>query len=307
MALGKTGPLEPGDVIGDLVGVLTSTVTFGNDGALVYTTATDIDIILWDLPTIGGTPRVIWDESADTFASNLSFAVASDTAGFLVGAGFDARFWYDGPNLNAVITTDLVAPSDLVIDCGAAKTLELTTAVFEDTNLGAAKLSKPASSAPSDDSFRDEAGADTGIETSSFSVGDKLHGTFELGHKYQEGTDIAFHVHWQGYAAPSGTDFVKWQLAYTITRDGETIDAIRTIVAADVAVVQYEQGRSDFTAISGTTGGPNGGGIQIEDQIIFTFTRIAADGAAYSGGALLVTVGAHIKQDTMGSRQVDAK
>lgn len=64
----KLGPLEPGDVIGDLVGVLTSTVTFGVDGALVYSTATDIDILLWDLPTITGTPRAIWDESEDAFA-----------------------------------------------------------------------------------------------------------------------------------------------------------------------------------------------------------------------------------------------
>ncbi len=223
--------------------------------------------------------------------------------------GFDdkiADFWHlyvDAAGATVLKSND----SDFVVECGTAKTLKLTTGVFVDINLGAAKLSKPASSAPSNDTYRDEAGVDTGAETLSFSVGDKVSGTFEIGHQYQPGSDVVFHIHWQGYAAPSGTDFVKWELVYTLTRDGETFDAMRTIVTTDVAVTQYAQGRSNFTAIDGTTGGPNGGAIQIEDQAIFTLTRIAADGDAYAGGALIVTVGAHIKQDTLGSRLVGAK
>ncbi|KKL55944.1 hypothetical protein LCGC14_2250370, partial [marine sediment metagenome] len=104
----KIGPLEPGDIIGDLVGVLTSTVTFGVDGALVYSTASDIDIILWDLPTITGTPRAIWDESSDAysflpnllttvlFLSETTTPTAVDSHGAIYTTSDNELFWQDG-------------------------------------------------------------------------------------------------------------------------------------------------------------------------------------------------------------------
>ncbi|KKN41881.1 hypothetical protein LCGC14_0718760 [marine sediment metagenome] len=43
-------------------------------------------------------------------------------------------------------------------------------------------------------------------------------------HDYKEGSNITFHIHWQGIAAPSGTDKVKWQLIFTVAEIEKTPD-----------------------------------------------------------------------------------
>jgi len=87
-----------------------------------------------------------------------------------------------------------------------------TATVWRNINLGAAQLSRPSSSQPDLENFVDEVGADTGIQTYGFAVGEKIYGSFEMQHDYKEGSDITFHVHWQGITAPSGTDNVQWRI-----------------------------------------------------------------------------------------------
>lgn len=152
--------------------------------------------------------------------------------------------------------------------------------------MGAAVLSKPAASQPDEDEFKDNTGADTGITTLAFAVGERASGSIEIPHDYLEGTDLSFHIHWQGIASPTGTDNVKWQLIYTITHDGETVPAVTTITVESPFDTQYEMTRSEFPDIDGT-------GVRLSEQFLFDITRIAADGDAYAGDALVATVGFH--------------
>ena len=173
--------------------------------------------------------------------------------------------------------------------------------VWKDINMGSAQLARPSSSQPDLVNFVDEAGADTGIQTYGFAVGEKVHGSFELQHDYKEGSDFTFHVHWQGITAPTGTDNVQWRLTYTFGIDDATLDAVTIIDSADTPFdTQYEFVRSDIVVISGTNR-------KIGDQMLFTLERVAATGDAYAGDASIATAGIHYEVDTVGSRQIIAK
>ena len=176
-----------------------------------------------------------------------------------------------------------------------------TAKAYRDTNIAGYLLTRPSSSQPDVVSFVDEDGTDTDIETYGFDVGEKVHGGFELQHDYAEGTNIVFHVHWQGITAPSGTDNVQWRLKYIVMRDGTTLNAATTIDSPDTPFdTQYESVRSDFAAITGTN-------FKIGDQLMFTLTRVTATGDAYGGDALIATAGIHYQVNTIGSRTITTK
>ena len=176
-----------------------------------------------------------------------------------------------------------------------------TARAYRDINMAGYLLTRPSSSAPDVVSFLDETGTDTTIETYGFAVGEKVHGGFELQHDYAEGTDLTFHVHWQGITAPTGTDNVQWRINYIVMRGGETLDAAVTVDSPDTTFdTQYESVRTDFAAITGTN-------FKIGDQFMFTLTRVAATGDAYAGDALIGTAGIHYQVNTIGSRNITTK
>lgn len=205
------------------------------------------------------------------------------------------------------LDSSLVTPTDIDIECGANKTIALQNTVWKDINLGSALLSKPAASAPDTDEFKDSGGTDTGVETYAFAPGEKVSGLFEIQHDYKEGTDLTFHVHWQGITAPTGTDKVQWQLIYTLTRDSQTLQSTTTITTESDYDTQYEFISSDFAAIDGSAAGHGGGNIQIGDQFLFQFSRITASTDEYGGDSLIATVGIHYQINTIGSRQIGTK
>lgn len=174
--------------------------------------------------------------------------------------------------------------------------------VWKDINIGAGTLSGPPGLQPGIVNFVDEVGADTGIATYGLAVGEGLSGLFEIQHDYKEGSDITFHVHWQGIAAPTGTDKVQFQLTYTVTSEGiaETLDAVTVITTESDFDTQYESPTTSFTAITGTN-------LKIGDQFLFTLQRIAASANEYGGEALLQTIGIHYEIDTVGSRAITTK
>ena len=172
--------------------------------------------------------------------------------------------------------------------------------VWNDINIGAGTLSGPPGKQPGIVNFVDEVGADTGIATYALATGEGLSGQLEIPHSYKEGSDIFFHIHWQGIAAPTGTDYVKFQLTYTVGQFETTLNAV-TIVSLETAFdTQYEIKRSDFAAITGTN-------FDMENQFLFTFERIAAAGDAYGGEVLIATIGIHFEEDTVGSREIATK
>jgi len=145
---------------------------------------------------------------------------------------------------DGVITT---GKGDLNIACPTDKTIELQETVYKDINMAGYLLTRPTSNQPDVVSFLDENGTDTTIETYGFDIGEKVHGGFELQHDYKEGSNLVFHVHWQGIAAPTGTDNVQWRLNYILMRDGTTLNAAVVIDSPDTAFdTQYETMRTDF-------------------------------------------------------------
>ena len=175
----------------------------------------------------------------------------------------------------------------------------LETAVWKDINMAGYLLTRPAVSAPTVETFRSSGGVNTTIETYAFALNEKVHGGFELQHDYKEGTDLIFHVHWQGIALPAGgADNVQWRITYIVARDGTTLSAATTIDSPDVVIdTQYGCYRTDFGAIDGTT-------FLIGDQFMFTLTRVAAVSDDYAGVCLIETAGIHYKVDSVGSRTI---
>jgi len=228
-----------------------------------------------------------------------NFQLTTDGNLIKLGTGEDMTIQYTGTV--GRIDTSIVVPSDLQIDCGADKTLVLDVPVYQDINMAGYLLAKPAASAPEVDTFRSTGGTDTTIETYAFAEDERVHGGFELQHNYKEGTDLIFHVHWQGIAAPTGTDNVQWRLNYIVSRDGVTLAAATVFDSPDTPIdTQYRAYRTDFAAITGTN-------FKIGDQFMFTLTRVAATGDAYAGDALIETAGIHYQIDTLGSRTITIK
>ena len=191
--------------------------------------------------------------------------------------------------------------SDITVDCGTDKTLVLSETVYQDINIAGMLLRQPASSQPGVDTFEDKNGADTAIPAYAFDIDEYLSGGFELQHDYKEGTDLVFHVHWQGIASPSGTDNVHWRLTYIVVRDNLVLEPATTFDSPDTAIdTRYKSYRTDFAAITGTN-------FKIGDQFMFNLWRVAATGDAYAGDALLQTAGVHYQIDTLGSRTISTK
>lgn len=172
---------------------------------------------------------------------------------------------------------------------------------YKDINVGAFLLPGPAANLPDEDEFKDSGGVDTGITTYAFAPTEYVDGIFELQHDYMEGTDLTFHVHWQGITAPGGgTDNVQFQLIYTLGRSGVVLASATTITVEVAVTTQYAFNISSFAAITGTT-------FLIGDQFLFNFGRIAASADEYAGDALVATVGIHYQVDTLGSAQIASK
>ena len=194
---------------------------------------------------------------------------------------------------------------DLDLYTAANKTLELQTVVWKDRNVGAAQLSRPAASQPDEDDFLTEAGAETGITTLAYAVGEKASGSFEMQHDYKEGSDFTFHIHWQGITDPDGAKKVQWRITYVFMRDDTTLDAVTTVDSADTTIdTQYKCYRTDVVVVTGATSGNNGSAVKIGDQFLFTIERVASTGDAYAGDALVATMGIHYQCDTFGSREI---
>jgi hypothetical protein len=247
-----------------------------------------------------------------TFKTNSSAA----TRDFVItgyGTAASDTCYFDDFSLKEIISGDVVANGkftgggtsglsiDQVGDATFDAKLTLATTVYKDINLAGALLVGNPTVTPGEDEFLDDEGDGTGIFTYSFGVDEGVHGGFELQHDYKEGTDLVFHVHWQGIAAPTGTDNVQWRLTYCVARDDTVMADSVTIDSPDTAIsTQYKCYRTDFGAITGTN-------FKIGDQFIFSLFRVAATGDAYAGDALIMTAGIHYKVDTLGSAGIVTK
>jgi hypothetical protein len=308
------GALRSSDASNYRIWKETDVLKFQADGsiaagsAVTFVTAFQIEADAEIMPSPGAALKTYWRDANSALYSNASgyldvavsngLRLLSDSVPIIIGADSDVTMLYD--NTDFKITTDGNAASDLVLDCGTEKTLELAESVTIDLNFPAGTANLPAASAPGVVTFTDSAAADTGIATRGFAVDEHLSWVLEYNHQCVTDGNLIFHLHIQGDTAPTGTDKIQFQIDYTITHDDETCAAVTTITKEIDFDTQYEQVAVVFATLSGI-------GLAIGDQIKVKLTRIDASADEYGGEAKLCTFGAHVQVDTLGSRQVIVK
>lgn len=285
------------------VGVRSPQIVFAED-------ANDALILRYDGSGAGATGNyfrmdTFWTANAFVVRGDGNVQIPRDNAKISIGVGLtDLELQSNGTDGIITFGTSLRIGSATTnftkVETDGFLEFNGTATAFRDKNIGAATLSGPPGLQPGIVNFVDENGADTGIATIGLAVGEGISGGIEFDHDYKEDSDFVFHIHWQGIAAPTGTDKVQFQLTYTIFRGTTTLNPATIITVETDFDTQYATRRSDFAAISGTD-------INIEDQFVFTLQRIAASADEYGGEALLATVGVHYELDTVGSRQITTK
>jgi len=172
--------------------------------------------------------------------------------------------------------------------------------VWNDVQYQISTAKLPASHYPTWETFT------TNTSEYSFAVDDYVDfGVEEYPHWWQEGTDVNIHVHVTTKAAnTSGANqYAKIQLfrAYAPMLGSWTetnVSAELTIPNGTAALTSL---RLDFPAYSST-------GRHIGDHIKTRLKRIAATGGTeYPGNIFINQMGAHVKQNTLGSRLINAK
>jgi len=226
-------------------------------------------------------------------------AVLSDSLGIEFGAGNDADIKYDGTNL--VVTTDKVAASDLVIDCGANKTLVLSEVVWDDLVVPTTGIRFGGAAAAIEAAYKG------GLVASFSSAADNyLYFTFQLPHTYKEGTDVEFHIHWtipvSGGAA--GAENVKWDFTSSASSAAlapsyETFPGATAHAGVTVDVQNIAADSHIATEIATITGS----GFEASEVIICSLKRDVSVGGDYGNAVYLVSLDLHYQIDTMGSRQ----
>lgn len=131
----------------------------------------------------------------------------------------------------------------------------------------------------------------------STSVIDELHGSLELLHNYEEGTNIIPHVHWMPRTNDSGN--IKWQLEYIwINNNGVPMSSSTTIsVVVPSGGVAWIPKITPFDEIVGS-------GKIIGSRFVFRIFRNPMDSEdTYSNDAVFTDFGVHYQVNSLGSRQ----
>lgn len=261
-------------------------------------------------PVVGDTIYARLDATNQPFTGNVSVPQLTATStgaslfyeglkisggDLILGAGSDMKMYYDGTNGN--IDTDLVAASDLVIDCGTGKTLVMEVAPTDEIRFfPTAGKAPPAGTAPTWEAFT------TNTAEYAFSVDDLLDlSSEELPHWWDEGTAGDLHLHFAIKTAQStgANRYAKFTVYITISDiDGTWSEvgpytAEKTIPDGSAALTHFYLDMGNITLTNYNIGG----GIKARVK------RIAATGGTeYADDVYITQVGVHMKRPRIGSR-----
>jgi hypothetical protein len=134
--------------------------------------------------------------------------------------------------------------------------------------------------------------------------------TSELIHRWKEGSSVEFHVHWATNGNNDATvRGVKWEIDYTWANTegagGTIVFAAATTVSAETSIPANQVGLTHkYTSVVTITptGGKIGAGMCLSLKRIASVTNVAP-----ANNPFCLMVGAHIEQDTLGSRTTTAK
>lgn len=241
--------------------------------------------------------QYLWMEDEDYFKFNDSI-LFPDSEPLYFGTGADMSIDYDGTNGN--IKTDLVAASDLHIDCGTDKTIVLDESVWEDIQFAIGDGRVGVANFPDWDDFT------TDTKEYKFAVDDYIDlGANEMAHWWKEGTAVYPHLHitTDGANTSGSSQWVKFTvyIAYADTNEvwTETSMDIEKEIVNGTADMKHLLATNSSLALTNNL---------IGTQVKIRVKRIAAtSGTEYPNHIFVTQVGFHAELDTMGSRTISSK
>lgn len=240
--------------------------------------------------------------------SDGEIVIPQDSKSIKLGGGSDMAIYYDGTTGN--IDTDIVAASDLVIDCGANKTITLEVQVYDDLRVTPADFNRAGISDPALVSYT-PTGSSVATYLYEFQVDDIAYFTVQLPHSYKVGEDIKVHVHWtpglRGNEESGNT--VGWKVDYAWANINGTFGAMQTADLSDACdgTDDKHQMTPEFT-IDGHTAPKS-----ISSMLICNIKRTdtGADdtwaGTASGQLPMILEIDFHYPIDTLGSRDWGTK
>jgi len=230
---------------------------------------------------------------------------ASNWIKFKIGANDELII--DGTRIQlptGLIETNTSAPLDLTIDCGTDKTIVLADTVWDDVKVTPGAFQFSGSGDPTLINWQ-PGGAGATFKIYAFSKNDNVFAVVQMPHKYKEGTDLEFHIHWTPHnrgIAESG-NAVGWKVDYSISNINGTFPASSTADLSDLTTGTDDKHEiTSSVVVSGT-------GLTISHVIMLRIYRsdTGADdtwsGVTAAQSPALLEMDIHFEIDTMGSRQ----
>jgi hypothetical protein len=212
----------------------------------------------------------------------------------IIGSSNTFSLTHDGTDTK--IITDVTAASDLIIDCGTNKTLELAEPVWDDIVVATSTVRFGGASPVSDQAYKGGSVASYSNASDNY-----LYFTIELPHDYKEGTDIKCHFH---YVLPvagsaSGVENVKFDLSFCASEGGGAFGSPDTTGTTTFDVQNTAVDDLEIQALHTITGT----NLKVSDTLICHLKRDTSVATPYGNPVYVIEVDFHYQKDTMGSRQ----
>jgi len=222
--------------------------------------------------------------------------IDTDSNKLILGAGKDMDMYYDGTDGH--LRTDVVAASDLKLDCGAQKTLELQTTIWDDIYIPLAGARVPAANAPTWSTYS------TNLNSYTFDIDDYTDlASVEIKHGYKEGTDLEAHVH----IITNGSDVDDRTVKFTLFHDWGDPDEVmdgEASLTGEITIPGGTASKTHFYIELGTVTGTNH---VLGSLFKCRLKRIASTGTEPTNDPFVEMIGVHYERDTFGSRQENTK
>lgn len=216
----------------------------------------------------------------------------NDNQKLIFGTGGDVEVYYDGTDLYVV--SDIIAPSDLRLDCGANKTMELQSSVWDDQQVNLGTIAKGAS-APTDQAYK-------GGQVLAFNAAQDNKITFimQMSHKLKHSTNIEFHLH--DTVPDDNTGNIRWVLTYSFIDIGSDFPAESS--STTLQAIDTNQDEHMIHQLTTNIGQSTG----VSAIAIMSLMREGThEDDTYGSDAYLIALDAHFEMDTIGSRQITVK
>lgn len=195
---------------------------------------------------------------------------------------------------------NLSKSGDLEVDCGANNTIELVQVVYDDLRFPVGSVRKSGTFPPSEVAYKSSfvLAFDSGPNSESIQF------AAQLPHRYKEGTNVEFHLHWtipvSGVGA--GAENVKWDFTYSWANINSTFPA-----ASNATITVDIQNDVLDTHMSDSIVTMTGAGKTISSMILCSLTRDVSVANDYANDAYFLEADFHYQIDTVGSRQITTK